>query len=1164
MKIMRRILRPTNFLFSLPPFLLLFLLVFLTKKGNSQAYTECITIQIINIECNQNETKSTLDDTYSFDVEIEGGDSKWEMDIKGIHYSGFYNIPYSFHSFSINEGPAFLIFNDSLSPNCLGVITIFPPSNCESCLTAREILCKGDTLILSINPSYFSNLDTITSIQWYKNNIPIHEAQDSILFVTEQGSYSAKVSTETLACPIQSCCYFNVYEDTRAQAKDDFFTQCLGVSVENSVATNDLNLNNPTFDIIAFPINGNLQLHENGAFNYILSNSSTCYTDTFTYQVCNNNQINCCDTAMVILDFTDNIPPAMSNVPEDIIISCDEVIPYPASIITHDNCPQIQLEIEETDTQGEDGCSLHDYTLTRTWTASDLCGNMTTDKQVIDIQDITAPDIFKIYTLPNGKKLVAGVMENVNQNWKTISLPINFPTIPLIFTQVVTKEENATIITQIRNVSNAQFELRLQEEEGADGKHLRESVAWIAIEGGNQKHPFPLETKMISLTGAWKQINFEESYISLPSFFGTMQTTVEKDPASLRFKNPSYTSIDIQLEEEASSDIETIHSAEQIALLSIEHGIDFINEKGAIFGETGKVSVNEQWTTVPTQHQYFNPVVIAGIPQNNEAEPGVVSVRNVRANSFEIKFQEWDYLDGQHAYEFVPYLVVEGSLPLNTSILCGANQDSLTIEKDILAIDNCDVNIALQYEEAEVIDGNTRQIIRTWYAEDECGNATGYSQVVPCAGIGLRLKAMLQGAMLQNNDPNLMRDDLRRIGLLPTKEPYSAMPNFNHVGEGGGEECSLEILTTTGVEAIVDWVFIELRDAENKEVVKSTKSALLQRNGNIVSIEGDSILRFDNLIPNDYYVTIRHRNHLKAETLEPYSLDEINIPLIDFRNQFLPVVGHKPFIELEESNALWAGDLNQDEKTIYQGPKNDIFNILLEVLLDSSNINFLPNFINRGYTINDFNLDGVTIYQGPNNDRANLFFNTILKHPDNNLKASNFILSTENNISIVNIKDCQLNNTLAGCDFDNDGKLNHIDSDDDNDGVNDKNDKNAYDENSDSDEDGLSDKQEKDYGTNPLNPCDPYQNHNACNVQDLDEDGKFGNYPLEHSLYDANDRNACIPNPQAGNCSCPDNDGNGYVFICHITESGQKQTLKITLEQWRLRQILGDTCGECL
>ena len=54
---------------------------------------------------------------------------------------------------------------------------------------------------------------------------------------------------------------------------------------------------------------------------------------------------------------------------------------------------------------------------------------------------------------------------------------------------------------------------------------------------------------------------------------------------------------------------------------------------------------------------------------------------------------------------------------------------------------------------------------------------------------------------------------------------------------------------------------------------------------------------------------------------------------------------------------MWSGDLNQDEKTIYQGPQNDIFAMFLEVILNDLYQSYLTNFISRGYTVNDFNLD---------------------------------------------------------------------------------------------------------------------------------------------------------------------------------------------------------------
>ena len=95
---------------------------------------------------------------------------------------------------------------------------------------------------------------------------------------------------------------------------------------------------------------------------------------------------------------------------------------------------------------------------------------------------------------------------------------------------------------------------------------------------------------------------------------------------------------------------------------------------------------------------------------------------------------------------------------------------------------------------------------------------------------------------------------------------------------------------------------------------------------------------------------------------------------------------------METMLAMWSGDLNQDNKVIFQGPGNDIFSLFLAVITDPANTNFISNFVSRTYSAADYNLDGKVIFQGPNNERSTLLFNTILVHPDNDAYLSNFIL----------------------------------------------------------------------------------------------------------------------------------------------------------------------------
>ncbi|WP_422106831.1 LamG-like jellyroll fold domain-containing protein [Winogradskyella sp.] len=118
--------------------------------------------------------------------------------------------------------------------------------------------------------------------------------------------------------------------------------------------------------------------------------------------------------------------------------------------------------------------------------------------------------------------------------------------------------------------------------------------------------------------------------------------------------------------------------------------------------------------------------------------------------------------------------------------------------------------------------------------------------------VSLATKVFLQGAAINPNpgEASLMRDDLRVAGYIPTTSPYA-----------DAITCNASIFTTTGSDAIVDWVWVELRDKTDKTLIVESKSALLQRDGDVVAADGSSALEFYATAGN-YHVVINHRNHL--------------------------------------------------------------------------------------------------------------------------------------------------------------------------------------------------------------------------------------------------------------------------------------------------------------
>ncbi|MEK7255486.1 MAG: hypothetical protein AAB316_12120, partial [Bacteroidota bacterium] len=444
-------------------------------------------------------------------------------------------------------------------------------------------------------------------------------------------------------------------------------------------------------------------------------------------------------------------------------------------------------------------------------------------------------------------------------------------------------------------------------------------------------------------------------------------------------------------QEEQSKDTETNHAAETLGWLALDANASLANVRGEVFGETGALSGTDQWQTVTLQREYSVQVVVLGGVGYANSEPITVRVRNVTSNSFEYRIQEWDYQNGSHPAENLTYLVMEGSLPSVTVITNPDEEEDLVENINLFSWDNCGASAPLLLNVTTSSNGGTVIFHDTYSAEDACGNAVYVTALRQTIGVSLRVKALLNGAMV-NATGGLMRDDLRQLTLIPLKEPYSQLAGFSHKGLGGDETTDPAKFQVTGSSAFVDWVLVELRDPDVDTLIATT-AAMLRRDGNVVTALGDTILAVGGLTADYYKVGIRHRNHLGLMTDSIYYLSEQNPPLIDFTDPNVDVEGGNNASNfVNGKRVMWAGDFNSDGKVIYQGPANDIFYLFLKVVADPLNYDYLANYISTGYQREDFNLNGKVIYQGPNNDRSLVLFKSILAHPLNQASFANFVI----------------------------------------------------------------------------------------------------------------------------------------------------------------------------
>jgi hypothetical protein len=148
-----------------------------------------------------------------------------------------------------------------------------------------------------------------------------------------------------------------------------------------------------------------------------------------------------------------------------------------------------------------------------------------------------------------------------------------------------------------------------------------------------------------------------------------------------------------------------------------------------------------------------------------------------------------------------------------------------------------------------------------------------------------------------------MTTSLNLAGMIPVHHPFND---------------TLDIWNYTGSERlynlpsdVVDWVLLELRTGTAASTTVSKRAALLKSNGTIVDIDGTSQVKFKAVVPGNYYIVVRHRNHLPIMSANPVTLGFSSSSLYDFSTAQTQAYGTEPMANLGGNVfGMYAGDAN--------------------------------------------------------------------------------------------------------------------------------------------------------------------------------------------------------------------------------------------------------------
>ncbi|MCH2034321.1 MAG: hypothetical protein MK202_12495 [Tenacibaculum sp.] len=231
-----------------------------------------------------------------------------------------------------------------------------------------------------------------------------------------------------------------------------------------------------------------------------------------------------------------------------------------------------------------------------------------------------------------------------------------------------------------------------------------------------------------------------------------------------------------------------------------------------------------------------------------------------------------------------------------TTLLITASLYSQTIERTVIGSSGTTLSTA-----NASLDFTIGDLVVTTSSNGSNTLTQGFQQETIVLKIKLAPIAFLQGP-LTTSGTTTMDDSLRSNSLLPTTSPYA-----------DAIICESSVFDATGNNAIIDWIWVTLRDKNDRTVVLASQSALLQADGDIVDVDGVSSLKFS-LSNDQYFVAVNHRNHLGIISNSTIALNTDASTTINLSNAASSVFGGTNSV-VDMSNGLFAmvsGDFDEN------------------------------------------------------------------------------------------------------------------------------------------------------------------------------------------------------------------------------------------------------------
>jgi hypothetical protein len=187
----------------------------------------------------------------------------------------------------------------------------------------------------------------------------------------------------------------------------------------------------------------------------------------------------------------------------------------------------------------------------------------------------------------------------------------------------------------------------------------------------------------------------------------------------------------------------------------------------------------------------------------------------------------------------------------------------------------------------------------TWTKPTELSGNEVAVWITDVSGVDFYGRVFMEGPYSDGS----MNTTLRDSSDLPLSHPFGGPP-YSH--EGTESVSSIPA-------GVVDWILVELRTQSGSSSKVASRAAFIKSDGMIVDLDGISQVTLSGMTPGNYYVVVKHRNHIEIMSTNSITLTSSSSSLYDFTTDSSRFYGTAGAKEIDTDVwGMWSGDISQD------------------------------------------------------------------------------------------------------------------------------------------------------------------------------------------------------------------------------------------------------------